>query len=91
MINSRQAADNRLREMERYLLKKIRMKKKSSFNPRNVVEILHKDGSRLVFRSAFTIKEDNWYFVFTEHHGNFCYNKSNLIDLSTYKRNSNYE
>lgn len=47
------------------------------FNHR--VFLVHRDGSVLLFGSAFLIEQDEWVSVFTEHHSYFVYHKEDLV------------
>lgn len=65
----------RLEEMEGRLLKQTKKSKKPIFNIAHAVEVVHADGSRLLFQSAFVVYEDHYFFVFTEHHGSHYYHE----------------
>jgi hypothetical protein len=40
------------------------------------VLVVHEEGTVLLFRYAFVAKDDNWYYIFTEHHGTHVYHQS---------------
>jgi len=78
---------NRLKEMEASLAKQVKLNKKSAFKPSQVVEIRHADSSFMSFASAFVMHENEYFYVFTEHHGNFFYHQDD-VKLYTYARKS---
>jgi len=49
-----------------------------SFNPKSWVYIIHEEGTTLIYRSAFAVKYDDWYLIFTEHHGNMLHHNSDV-------------
>lgn len=67
-----------LEDMEARLVKQAKRSKKPVFNPSNAVEVVHEDGSRLFFQSAFMIYKDHYFFVFTEHHGSHYYHEDDV-------------
>jgi len=60
------------------LAEKNRIEKKLSaydFSIKSLIYISHLEGTTLVYKNAFALKYDDWYLVFTEHHGSFVYHK----------------
>jgi hypothetical protein len=50
-----------------------------------VISVYHCDGSHLEFHSAcFEKYSSDFFFVFTEHHGNFVYHKDDVKHISTW-------
>lgn len=52
---------------------------------RNSVKINHEEGTMLFFDGAFSEKYDDYYFVFTEHHGFYVYHEDD-VSIRNYKR-----
>ena len=50
----------------------------NDFNSYNFVFILHEEGTTLLYRSAFLVEWKDWVFVYTEHHGEMAYHKTDL-------------
>lgn len=53
------------------------------------VYIKHEDGTELDFNYAFVRKEDEWVFIFTEHHGFHVYHMEDLEKCVSYKDEEN--
>lgn len=49
------------------------------------VHIVHEEGTNLFFESANAERVENYYFVYTEHHGIFIYDVDE-INICKYKR-----
>lgn len=49
------------------------------------VFIEHEDGTILDFNYAFYMEEEEWYYIFTEHHGAYVFYKEDLIEITAYK------
>ena len=49
------------------------------------VKIIHEEGSLLFLDGAFSEECGDWYFIFSEHHGFFVYNKDD-VNIFNYKR-----
>lgn len=75
----------RLAAMEARLFKQTKHRKKPIFDITHAVEVVHEDGSRLLFQSAFAIHEDEYFFVFTEHQGSHFYHQDDAT-IYTYTR-----
>jgi hypothetical protein len=75
-------AKKHLIELKNRLLRREKKNNKMLFNMSRCVKIIHTDGSDMFFCSAFFVKEYNFYFIFTEHHGDMYYHKE---DASVYE------
>jgi hypothetical protein len=76
----------RLSEMVKKLEHIAKKNKKMSFNPLHFVEVIHTDDSVLFYSHAFFIKEGNFYYVFTEHHGNMFYHIEDVESVCAYTK-----
>jgi hypothetical protein len=47
------------------------------------VHVIHDDGTHLNFNYAFYMKEEEWYYIFTEHHGTHVYHEEDLSAIFT--------
>lgn len=54
------------------------------FNNQSKVAIVHHDGTLIRFNYAFYMKEGEWYYVFTEHHGSSLYHEEDLDFIKEY-------
>lgn len=62
-----------------------KMAKEYSGKLSETVEWKHIDGSEFRVVSSKLVKYLNWYFILTEHHGNFVYHKTDLRSISSYE------
>ena len=54
---------------------------------RNMVEIMHEDGTHLKINHAcYNDLDDEWLAIFSEHHGVFVYHKEDLIWVKEWKQ-----
>jgi len=51
----------------------------------NHVLVVHDDGTRLDFNFAFYMKENDWYYIFTEHHGCHVYHEEDVVTVHSYE------
>lgn len=51
----------------------------TDFNPAQIVEIEHQDGSVLRLRYALFMIWHEWYLIYSEHHGNCIYHKDDVV------------
>lgn len=51
----------------------------SGFN--NSVIVLHDEGTVISLENSFATKLEDWYIVFSEHHGFSIYQKDDLFDI----------
>ena len=49
------------------------------------VLLAHQDGSIMFWEYAFCERHDEWWFVFTEHHGNHVYHHEDLERIKEYQ------
>lgn len=49
------------------------------------VYVKHEDGTELDFNSAFLQKDDEWVYIFTEHHGFHVYHLEDLEKCMSYQ------
>lgn len=45
----------------------------------HAVHIVHEEGTNLFFESANAEQIENWWMVYTEHHGVFVYDESEVL------------
>jgi len=45
------------------------------------VTLVHDEGTVLHFESAFVIKRENYYFIFTEHHNTHVYVEDDVLKV----------
>jgi hypothetical protein len=65
-------------------LNSFSIKVRGKYIPR-VISVYHCDGSCLEFHSAcFEKCNSDFFFVFTEHHGNFVYHREDVKSISTW-------
>lgn len=48
---------------------------------RRSVYLLHEEGTTFLWRYAFALLFEEWYVIFTEHHGTHVYHESDLAGL----------
>lgn len=51
----------------------------ADFNPAQIVEIEHQDGSVFRLRYALFMIWHEWYLIYSEHHGNWLYHKDDVV------------
>jgi hypothetical protein len=52
--------------------------KATDFQPHRYVIINHEEGTTLIYASAFIVEWKDWIFVYTEHHGEMAFHKTDL-------------
>jgi len=60
------------------------------FESNRRVAFRHQDDSYIDFTHAFYLEEDNWYFIYTEHHGFYVYHKEDIKLIRTYVTKTKY-
>lgn len=59
----------------------------TDFQWQHRVYMEHDDGTVLDFNYAFLREEDDWYYIFTEHHGFFVFHKDDVVYYKAYVLN----
>lgn len=48
---------------------------------RRTVYLLHEEGTTFLWRYAFALRLEDWWLIFTEHHGTHVYHESDIAGI----------
>ena len=52
---------------------------------RHTVYLVHEEGTSMLWRYAFAVKVEEWYLIFTEHHGTHVYSEQDLSGICQFR------